>query len=167
MNVLSKEVRFTQNPALGATLQWRFVCGYCESHPTSDHVPLPLVFLVVPVILHQPTVAFIAGTQKASGLRAFVAKFGEASSVKQDLLLGIHDRVVKWRDLSLEALRIALATRLLHLDLDGKVIPLSETPPTAGIPQAVRKLLRESEKFGSWCGQLSVHEISNLLRVRF
>src|SRR5512140_2791047 len=99
MSVLSKEVRFTQNPALGATLQWRFVCGYCQSHPTSSHAPLPLVFLVVPVMLHQPTVTFIAGTQKASGLRACVSKFGEASSVKQDLLLAIHDRVILWRDL--------------------------------------------------------------------
>jgi hypothetical protein len=167
MSILSKEVRLTQNPALGATLQWRFVCGYNQSHPTAGHAPLPLTFLVLPIVLHQPTLVFVTGTQKASGLRACVAKFGEASSAKQDLLLAIHERVRQWRDTSLEALRIAFATHLLHMSLDGTLIPLSETPPTTGIPPAIRKLHRESEKLGFWCGQLSLHEISNLLRVRF
>jgi hypothetical protein len=167
MSILSREVRLTQNPALGATLQWRFVCGYSQSHPTAGHTPLPLLFLVVPVILHQTTVTLISSTQKASGLRACVAKFSEASSAKQDILLGIHDRVQQWRDTSLEALRMGLATHLLHLNLDGTLIALSETPPTAGIPLTVQKLHRASEKLGFWCGQLSLHEVSNLLRVRF
>jgi hypothetical protein len=167
MSVLSREVRLTQNPALGATLQWRFACGYVASHPTAAHTPLPLLFLVVPIILHQASLAFIASTQRASGLRACVAKFSDNAVVQQDVLLAIHERVRHWRDLSLESLRIALSTHLLHLNLDGSVLPLSETPPSAGIPPSVRKLHRESEKLGFWCGQLTIHEISNLLRVRF
>lgn len=167
MSVLSREVRFTQNPALGATLQWRFACGYSASHPTSAHTPLPLLFLVVPIMLHETTLSFIAGTQRASGLRACVAKFSEASSVKQDVLFAIHDRVRQWRDVSLESLRMALVARLLHLNLNGTVLPLSETPPLSGIPPTIRKLHRESEKLGCWCGQLTMHELSNLLRLRF
>ncbi len=167
MSVLSREVRFTQNPALGASLQWRFACGYGGSHPTAAHTPLPLLFLVVPIVLHEATLSFIAGTQRASGLRACVAKFGESASAKQDVLLAIHDRVRQWRDLSLESLRMALAARLLHLTLEGTVLPLSQTEPISGIPPTIRKLHRASEKLGCWCGQLTLHELSNLLRLRF
>lgn len=166
MNTLAREVRNIQNPALGAGLLWRFVCGYVASNPTREPAPLPLLFLVLPIILHEQTEEFVKSTQKSSGLRAFVAKFGYASNSKQDLLLAIHDRVLAFRQLSLDSLRLALATRLVYLDV-ATVIPLSETKAEAGIPPDIKRLMKSAEKLGIWCGSLTMHEIVTILKVRF
>lgn len=166
MSALTREVRNIQNPALGAGLIWRFVCGYVANHPTRDPAPLPLLFLVLPIVLHEETEEFVSGTQKASGLRLFAAKFGKAENLKQDLLLAIHDRMLALRCLSMESIRLGLATRLLHLD-GATVIPLSETQAVAGIQSDVRRLMKSAEKLGAWCGLLTVHEIATVLKVRF
>src|SRR4030095_3607678 len=94
MSGLAKELHNVQNPALGAGLLWRYVCGYVDSHPTRDPVSFPLVFLVLPLVLHEQTENFVQSTQRASGLRAFAAKFGRTENSKQDLLLAIHDRML-------------------------------------------------------------------------
>jgi hypothetical protein len=166
VSALTQEVLNIQNPALGACLLWRFVCGYADSHPTRDHVPLPLSFLVLPIVLHEETEKFVYGTQKTSGLRAFTAKFGKTENSKQDLLLAIHDRMLALRHLSMESIRLALATRLLHLNA-ATLIPLSETQAAAGIPSDVRRMMKSSEKLGWWCGLLTMHEVSLALKVRF
>ncbi len=166
ISVLTNEVRNSQNPALGAGLIWRFVCGYVASHPTHDALPLPLLFLVLPIILHEQTEEFVKSTLQASGLRAFSAKFGKAENSKQDLLLAIHDRMLALRNLSMESIRLALATRFLHLDV-ATLIPLSQTEAVVGIPSDVRRLMKSAEKLGAWCGQLTLHEIATTLKVRF
>lgn len=166
MKTLSKEVQNVQNPALGAGMVWRFSCGYVASHPTKDPAPLPLLFMVLPIILHQQTAEFVQSTQKASGLRAFAGKFGKTENSKQDLLLAIHDRMIGLRQLSLESIRLAVATRMLQLDA-ASVLPLSETRAVAGIPLDVRKMMNNSEKLGAWCGVMTMHEIATTLKTRF
>ncbi len=165
MSVLTREVRNIQNPALGAGLVWRFACGYIANHPTHEPVPLPLLFLVLPIVLHQKTEAFVRNTNRISGLRAFAAKFGKSENSKQDLLLAIHDRMLALRNLSMESIRLALATRLLHLDT-ATVIPLSQTEAIVGIQPDVRSLMNSAQKLGAWCGLLTLHEIANALKVR-
>lgn len=167
MTTLSQETDNVQNPALGAALLWRFACGYIEGHRTADTAPLPLFFLVLPVLLHQATAQFVKGTQKSSGLRAFATKFSEPKSSKQDVLLAIHDRMVRLRNLSLDSLRVALSTRLVHLDVTGHVLPLSRTRAVAGVPDDARQLMRDAEKLGVWCAQLTLHEVASTLKVRF
>jgi hypothetical protein len=167
MIVLSREVRNIQNPALGATLLWRFACGYVETHPTREPVPLPLLFLVLPIMLHKETTEFVQGTQNASGLRAFAAKFGEAKTSKQDVLLSIHTRTGELKSLSLQSIRLALSTRLLHAETRAMFIPLSHAEARAGVNTDTRQLMRNAEKLGHWCGQLSLHEIATILKLRF
>ena len=65
MSLLSQEVHFTQNPALGAALLWRFSVGFNESHPVRGFAPLPLLFVVLPTILHQETAEQIARNVEA------------------------------------------------------------------------------------------------------
>lgn len=91
MSVLAKEVRATQNPALGAAILWRFTCGYRESHAENAFAKLPMAFVALPLVLHEPTREVIESTQKSSGLRAFVGKFSETKSARQDILLSLHD----------------------------------------------------------------------------
>lgn len=166
MSTLTREVRNIQNPALGGCLVWRFACGFVEGHPTHDAVPLPLLFLVLPIVLHEQTEEFVQGTLRASGLRALAAKFGKSENSKQDLLLAIHDRMLALRRLTMESIRLALATQLVHIDV-AAVIPLSQTAAVAGMAPEIRRLMKSAEKLGVWCGLLTMHEIATTLKVRF
>jgi len=85
MNLLGKETRNVQNPALGGFLIWRFVVGYVAGNEGLRSVPLPLVFVVLPVLFHKETAKFAASTNKSSGLRKFAHKFGESKKCQERL----------------------------------------------------------------------------------
>lgn len=164
MTMLALEAQNVQNPALGAAVLWRFCCGYVDTHPTSAPPRLPLLFLVLPIVLHQATAEILQRTRGSSGLRAFAAKFSDVAVSKQDLLLQIHERVLRWRPLTLQSFELAAAGHLLQLLEAGEVIPLSRTK-ARGLPDDVKQLLTNAEKLGSWCGQLTLHEITTTLKV--
>jgi Family of unknown function (DUF6521) len=164
---LADEVRNVQNPALGAALLWRFTCGYTSAHPSGGHVPLHLLFLVLPLTLHRQTFHFLSQTRTATGMRAFAAKFAEHKNAKQDLLLAIHQRTATLRSLTLDSLRIAARSRLVMVRPNATVMPLSQTETTAGTTDLTRPLLSGATKLGVWCADLSLHEIATILKIRF
>lgn len=163
--MLGKEAQNVQNPALGAALIWRFCCGYVATHRVSSPPALPLLFLVLPIVLHQSTAEFVKRTYKSSGLRAFAAKFGDSSVSKQDLLLQIHDRSIRWRKLTLQSIELTVAAGLVNLDETGNAIPLSRTK-AKGLSDEVKQLMDMAEKLGGWFGELTVHEIVTTLKVK-
>ena len=166
--MLAREAQNIQNPALGAAALWRFCCGYVEAHPVGDPPRLPLLFLVLPIVLHQATAEILRRTWRtwrSSGLRAFAAKFGDSQVSKQDLLLQIHERAVRWRALSLQSIELAAAGHLIQLSDGGEVIPLSRTK-ARGLPDEVKQLLADAEKLGAWCGHLTLHEVTTTLKVK-
>ena len=163
--MLAREAQNVQNPALGAAILWRFCCAYITTHPTNDAPPLPALFVVLPIVLHQATAELLRTTWPSSGLRAFAAKFGDAQVSKQDLLLQIHERALRWRRLTFQSLELATAGRLVHLTQAGEVTPLSKTK-ARGLPDDVKQLLKDAEKLGAWCGPLTMHEITTTLKLR-
>lgn len=163
--MLAREAQNIQNPALGAAALWRFCCGYVEAHPVGDPPRLPMLFLVLPIVLHQATTELLRRTRPSSGLRAFAAKFGDSQISKQDLLLQVHERAVRWRTLSLQSIELAAAGHLIQLLEGGEVIPLSRTK-ARGLPDEVKQLLADAEKLGMWCGQLTLHEVTTTLKIR-
>lgn len=168
MSVLDREVRAVQNPALGAILLWRFAVGYRSGNVRSETAPLPLVFVVLPVLLDADMSDVLEGTLARSGLRAFVAKFSEAQRSKSDVVLAIQNRASTLRELTATSLRIALASGLVSVDANtAGIFPTSTTFPKVGIPESVRSLLRSSEKFGKWLGAMTLYEAGLTLKVSF
>lgn len=165
MTMLAREAQNVQNPALGAAILWRFCCAYAACHPANDPPALPTLFVVLPIVLHQATAELVRRTRPSSGLRAFAAKFGDTTISKQDLLLQIHDRSLRWRPLTLQSLELAAAGRLIHLTESGNVVALSKTK-ARGLPDEVKQLMGDAEKLGAWCGPLTLHEITTTLKVR-
>lgn len=165
MTSLFREVQNIQNPALGAVLLWRFCCGYSKSHHIAAPPTLPLLFLVLPVILHQSTVELLRRTRTSSGLRTFAAKFGDSKVSKQDLLLQVQDRCRRLRPLTLSSIELAAAGRLLKLTEKGDAVALSVTK-VRGLPDDVKQLMSDAEKLGEWFGQLTLHEITTTMKVR-
>lgn len=162
MTDLLNEVQAIQNPALGAVLLWRFVCGYSpEARPNGT--PLPLVFLVLPLAFHAKSLHQVIGTQMGSGLRKFEEKFND----KGDVLLSIQPRMLAMRELSLRSLRIGISTGLLTLvPKEAVVWPRSRAAAPAET-KTVNDLLKSAEKLGTWCGNVSLFEVAGLLKVEF
>lgn len=163
MTRLLGEVQAMQNPALGATLIWRFACGYAPQNEAHEGVPLPLAFVVLPVVLHERTREEVSSTRLSSGARKFEEKFAD----RGDVLFAINQRMIGMRNLSLRSVRHALASGLVTLVPDrGTLWPRSYANPPVDA-KAIAELLAAAEKLGSWSRSLSAYEISGILRVEF
>lgn len=168
MAILSKEVRAIQNPALGSVLIWRAASSYQKNHSTGSFMPLPLSFLVLPVLFHEETSALVAGTRTASGLRKLTEKFRSAEESKTDLLLAVDRRAIAMRELTWDSISLALTSNMLSLDTGkGTLMSLSETPPVSGVPLAIRPMLSNAEKLGAWFSGLTLYEIGLQMQVTF
>lgn len=165
LSTLNREASFVQNPALGAVLLWRFCAAYSASHPSNEYPVLQLNFLVLPILLHRETFEEIKWTK--AGLHTFADKFARSDNSKSDVLLGIQDRVVQFRDLTLESLRIAIQCRLVTLIAStSRVVTLSSATPS-GVKPSVQSLITNAEKLGAWCAPMTLFEIENILKVAF
>lgn len=163
MTAILNEVQAMQNPALGAGLLWRFVCGYSPS-TNPKGTPLPLAFVVLPIVFHARSMEEVTGTQAASGMRKFEEKFAKEDG---DILLSLQPRMLAMRDLTLRSLRIALRAGLITLVPSEAVLwPRSTTPPPDQ-PKPVTELLKAAEKLGTWCNDVSLFEVAGLLKVDF
>lgn len=165
---LSRETQLVQNPALGAMLLWRFATGYEHGSETHKATPLPLLFIVLPILFHRETASVVQRTRLASGLRYFADKFRESGTNAGDLILTINKRALDMRRLSSKSIMAAVASGLISVHCDtGQAVPLSFTAPKAGIPKTIHTMLNSAEKLGVWCSQVSLHEVSAILRVGF
>jgi len=166
MGVLSREVNFVQNPALGAALLFNCAASYVSSNLSNSPMPIPLLYLVLPIVLHEETGKIISSTQQNSGLRLAVSKFSDSSIGKNDLLLSIHNRALIMRDLTTRSLAVAVAKRLLTIDVQSAcVIPFAVNIPNSKISRPVSNLYKSSTKLGFWFSNLTLQEITITLKI--
>lgn len=158
------EAALVQNEALCAYAIWRFGLGFQERD--GQAVPLPLVFLLLPLILHGPTLAMVLGTQKASGLHLFAGKLGE----RREDLLAVHDRALALRRLTLESLMVAEQSQLVRIEPSTAIVrsfsPHHELLAPV-LPERIRRIAPASEKIGYWFSGLSDQQVAHTLKVRF
>jgi hypothetical protein len=164
MDELKREIYLVQNPAIGAAILWRFVCGYYDADNESREIPLPLLFLVLPIIFRADLRDVIGSTYKSSGLQKVSEKL--FASKRADLFCSLQDSAEQYRDITLAAINIAIGAKLLSLSCKtALVMPIQVK--TSKMPKSSENLLKLAEKLGVWCSSLSLHEISTLLKVRF
>ena len=151
------EVEIVQNPALGAYAIWRFGLGFQseDSRPAA----FPLAFLVLPLVLHRPTLGMISSTQRASGLALFAAKL----SHERENLLAVHERALALRRLTLQSIAMGIGERLLTLDYVSTTIRANTPDSTIRI----RNFAGAADKVGYWCSKLSLHQVASTLAVEF
>src|ERR1700719_4869340 len=129
------ESEIVQNPALGAYAIWRFGLGFQSEK--GRPAALPLTFLVLPLVLHRPTLEMINSTRKASGLALFAAKLGE----QRESLFAVHERALALRHLTLQSIGMGVASRLLTLDYDAATLRANASEPDAPkakLPERIR-----------------------------
>jgi len=164
MNDLNREIYLVQNPAIGAVILWRFVCGYYENDGKCRQVPFPLLFLVLPIIFRQDLREVIQGTYISSGLQKVSEKLFKNN--KADLFCSIHYAADQYKATTLSAISIATKANLIGISIkDATVLPLHSKVAT--MQSSSESLLKQAAKLGTWCSQLTLYEISVLLKVRF
>lgn len=158
------EAAIVQNEALGAYAIWRFGLGFQERD--GQAVTLPLVFLLLPLVLHAPTLAMVLGTQKASGLHLFSGKLGE----QREDLLAVHGRALALRQLTLGSLMVAEQSRLILIEPSIATVrafsPHHELQAPA-LPERVRRIAPACEKVGYWFAGLPDQQVARALKVGF
>lgn len=158
------EAALVQNEALGAYSLWKFGLGYQDRD--GHAATLPLAFLVLPLILHSPTLAMVLSTHKASGLHLFAGKLGD----KREDLIAIHSRAIALRRLTLDSLVSAERAGLIRIDpvtatiwsngpYDDLRIPVQ--------PERIRRLGPACERIGYWFAGLTDQQVVHTLKVGF
>ncbi|MGC3023907.1 three component ABC system middle component [Burkholderia sp. DN3021] len=158
------EAALVQNEALGAYALWQFGLGYQDRDGLA--ATLPLAFLVLPLILHSPTLTMVLSTHKASGLHLFAGKLGD----KREDLIAIHSRAMALRRLTLNSLVSAEQSGLVQIDpmtakirsngpYDDLRIPV--------LPERIRRLGPACERIGYWFAGLTDQQVVHTLKVEF
>jgi hypothetical protein len=156
------EFEIVQNPALGAYALWRFGVGFQSED--SQPSPMLLAFLVLPLLLHQPTLRMITSTQKASGLTLFAAKLGQ----ERENLLAVHERALALRRLTLQSIAMGVDHRLLTVDYDAATLRANtadESLRKPSLPERIHAF--SSAKLGYWFSKLGLHQVASTLAVEF
>lgn len=160
---LNREIYLVQNPSIGAAILWRFICGYYSKE--QKPAPFPLLFIVLPIIFRQDLCDVIKSTQKRSGLSKVSEKL--FSDRKNDQLYYVHNTAEQQKQISLTSVNIGISAKLFVIDIKSALVfPLTQSNKT-GLSQSTKNLLNAAEKLGLWCADLTLHEISTLMKVRF
>lgn len=153
-------VEAVQNSALGSVILWSFGCGYQEE--VLGRLPLlHLSFLVLPIVLHRPTLDLVTTTFPSSGLGKFIEKFER----HREDLMAVHTRALSMRRLTLESLSTGIASGLLSLNYD-KAILRSNVVKVRRPSERIRPYTTAAEKLGQWMARVPPANIFTLLRVR-
>lgn len=157
------EAQLVQNTALGSILIWQCVRTYADA--VEHGCPLPLCFLVLPILFHHATRDAAETTSKASPLSKFVEKF---DGNRQDLL-AIHPRMLALRPLTLRSMQLASNRGLLAIDAaTADVTPTRISKlPTRLERERLRKMFRGAERLGIWMAPHPISNIAAALRVQF
>jgi hypothetical protein len=152
-------VALVQNPAFGSLLLWSFGRAY-QSEKVGELPPMTAFFVVLPLVLHGPTVRLIRSTNQSSGLSKFVSKLGE----QRERLLAIHDRAMALRNLTLESIAMGIAAQIMKTEYESGLVRSNDVkPPTS--PERLKHHVASAEKLGRWFARLPLAQVFSLLQV--
>ncbi|TIO74852.1 MAG: hypothetical protein E5X74_32440 [Mesorhizobium sp.] len=117
-------------------------------------------FLVLPLVLHGPTMRVIRSTNQSSGLAKFVSKLAE----ERERLFAVHDRALAMRSLTLESMAAGISTKLLSVDYDTAAVRSNEVKPPSP-PDRLKHHVASAEKLGRWLARLPSNQGFSLLQV--
>lgn len=141
-------------PAEEATLLNPAFCGELIARATKDYdrlraspFPLPLAFVVLPLVLHPPTLAVLPSRADTT--------FATWSTANEAILAELPERTLRLRPISREALLFLAQHRALSVGADGlrtgeKPMKLSAKTPVS--TPAVDNIRRAAALLGRWFG---------------
>lgn len=155
------EYYIIQNSALGSLALWSFATKYYENTHQQKGVPLPLTMIVLPMVFHKETVSSISRRRYKGGLYRSI---GENRTIS----VGLQQRMESMADQTFMSLNVAFAAGLLKYDPEtAQVIPGRTAKPSQVKIGETKEIMDASGRLGHWFSQISVEQLSVLLKVRF
>ncbi|WAH60796.1 DUF6521 family protein [Pseudomonas silvicola] len=155
------EIYLMQNPALGATLIWRFTEGFAPRG--QGMLPsMPLLFIVLPILYHEQLRDAANTTLPSSGLRVFAGKF----KAQQEVLYGIQSRMLKLKSVSLASISIGIQCGIISLNTGTAEVESLRRKAPSEVEDKIKTMLRSAEKLGQWCKTLTLQEVQAILRIK-
>lgn len=152
-------VEAVQNSAMCAVILWSFGRGYQDE--VAGRLPLlHFAFIVLPVVLHRPTLELVNGTNLSSGLGKLVEKFER----KREDLVAIHDRTLAMRRLTLEGVSTGISAGLLSVIYEDGRMRANEANlrrPT----ERIKPYVNAADKLGRWVARIPAPSVFSLLRI--
>lgn len=152
-------VTLVQNSALNSILLWKFGRAY-QDESIGDQPILTLLFVVLPIVLHGPTLRVVSSTNQSSGLAKFTTKLAE----EREQLLAVHERALSMREMTLQAISTGLSCKLIKVDYDFALVRSNDLKPPATV-QRLKPYIAASDKLGKWFARLPSHQVFSLLKV--
>jgi hypothetical protein len=156
------EQRVVQNTGLAAEAIWHAVNEAYETSGRTVGVPLPLVFVVLPLVFHQRSAVALASKTQPGALYKALAD-------DREITVGLQGRMEGMADRTLGALSVGFESGLLLVDTDHErqVIPGRKTAPVSHITDEVRTILSAAKRIGQALGELTVVQLAVHLNIRF
>jgi Family of unknown function (DUF6521) len=156
------EQQVIQNTGLAAEAIWQTVHDAYEANDRTQGVPLPLVFLVLPLTFHQRTARILASKTQPGALYKALAD-------DREIIVGLQERMQAMSERTFHALSIAFHTGLLRLDQDHlrQLIPGRKTLPVAHVTDEVKIIMNAAKRVGHAISEMTVVQLSTHLQIRF
>ena len=161
------ELRFEQsllqNDAFSAALLSVAVRSFYDQTDRKTGLPLLLSVLVLPLSYHKETTETLISKRRPS-------LFAKAIASNRDIPLGLQQRMQEMTDMSMSALRLAIAASALAVDDTGtnlELVPVGTLPPTRFTSADAKRLRRAAKTIGQALAELSLEQVCQFLMVRF
>jgi hypothetical protein len=156
------EQRVIQNTGLAAEAIWHAVNEAYEAKGRAEGVPLPLVFLVLPLVFHQRSAAALASKTQPGALYKALAD-------DREITVGLQARMQAMAERTFQALSIAFESNLLRLDTDPQrqLVPGRRTAPVAHVTEEVRIIQNAAKRVGQSLSEMNTVQLALHLNIRF
>jgi len=161
MGLFEREITNVLNPAYGASLLHAVVRGHSEACETGQGLPLPHLFVALPLLLNPRAVDALSHTR--SGLRNVAEKLDSGLTTGADLLRTLLPEAKRKREFTLQSLNVLLLAKLV--DFDRKNASVSIMASNFVLPLLEPEGYSEGLKLGKWFASLSVFEVSSITKV--
>jgi len=161
MDVLFEQ-RVIQNTGLAAEAIWQATLEAYVASGRVEGIPLPLVFLVLPMVFHRRTALVLASKTQPGALY-------KALSDDREITIGLQARMQSMADRTLHALSIGFQSGLLQLDEDHRrhLLPGRKTAPVSHVTEEVKTIFGAAKRVGHALIEMSPIQLAAHLNIRF
>jgi hypothetical protein len=150
----------SRNPALAASALWAAAFRFSEEAGSERGIEFEQMFIVLPIAFHRRSAESVQGKTMTEG------SFYRAIAADRTLVVGLQERVQDCFRITLEAMNLAFASRLLVLDPQRLQIYPGRKSFPCGIPKDVKPIMGSAKRVGYWLAVTDFPVLCNLLRIR-
>ncbi len=155
------EFEIIQNTPLAALALWKFCISYYNNTERKYGPSIPIIMVVLPLVFNKMIAKSIYSKHKTGGLY-------RALSENRDLPVDLQQRMQSMKDQTFRGINFAFAADLIEYDhRNVQIIPKKMTFSFRSDSDEIKQIMSAAERLGYWFSDISLDQISTLLKVRW